>query len=81
MGGGGETDDPFRVWCGLVGELRSLLSAPLLALTATASRTTREIILFQRHWKQMVLSKIQSGCVFSLYSCCAYHRDMHRVCE
>ena len=45
MGGGGETDDPFRVWCGLVGELRSLLSAPLLALTATASRTTREIIL------------------------------------
>ena len=45
MGGGGETDYPFRVWCGLVGELRSLLSAPLLALTATASRTTREIIL------------------------------------
>ena len=40
----GEDTEPFRVWCGLVGELRSLFSAPLLALTATASSTTKERI-------------------------------------
>ncbi len=34
----------FRKWCGLVGELRSLLpvSLPVLALTATVSLTTRK---------------------------------------
>lgn len=36
-----EEEEPFRVWCGLVGELRSLLDVPCLALTATASATTR----------------------------------------
>ena len=41
----GEDTEPFRVWCGLVGELRSLFSAPLLALTATASSTTKERII------------------------------------
>lgn len=40
-----DDSEPFRVWCGLVGELRSLLSAPLLALTATASRTTKDAII------------------------------------
>ncbi len=38
------SDAPFRKWCGLVGELRSLLpvSLPVLALTATVSLTTRK---------------------------------------
>ncbi len=40
----GHDDDPFRVWCGLVGELRSLLDVPCLALTATASTATRSIL-------------------------------------
>ncbi|XP_062514791.1 bifunctional 3'-5' exonuclease/ATP-dependent helicase WRN-like [Corticium candelabrum] len=40
-----DEDEPFRVWCGLVGELRSLVCAPILALTATASKATQEIIV------------------------------------
>ena len=38
--GGGK---PFRKWCGLVGELRSLLAkrVPVFAATATASKRTR----------------------------------------
>ena len=38
-------EEPFRVWCGLVGELQSLVSAPLLALTATASKFTRNAVI------------------------------------
>ena len=40
----GHDDDPFRVWCGLIGELRPLLDVPCLALTATASTATRSIL-------------------------------------
>jgi len=38
---------PFRKWCGLVGEIRSLLPKQVLflALTATASPSTREKII------------------------------------
>ena len=38
---------PFRKWCGLVGEIRSFLpkQVPFVALTATASPTTREKII------------------------------------
>ena len=36
-----EDEDPFREWCGKVGELRALVSSPLVALTATATRPTR----------------------------------------
>ncbi|XP_062507710.1 uncharacterized protein LOC134184109 [Corticium candelabrum] len=39
-----EEEEPFRVWCGLVGELRSLLDVPCLALTATASASTRKAL-------------------------------------
>ena len=39
-----EDEQPFRVWCGLLGELRSLLDVPCLALTATASTSTRSAI-------------------------------------
>lgn len=41
------SDAPFRKWCGLVGELRSLLpvSLPVLSLTATASLTTCKKIM------------------------------------
>lgn len=46
----GEKNDqkePFRKWCGLVGEIRSLLPqhVPVLALTATASALTRKKIM------------------------------------
>ncbi|KAJ8369350.1 hypothetical protein SKAU_G00093780 [Synaphobranchus kaupii] len=49
---GGErhgSDSPFRKWCGLVGELRSILpvSVPVLALTATASLSTRKKLIKQ----------------------------------
>lgn len=39
--------EPFRKWCGLVGEIRSFLpkQVPFLALTATASPLTREKII------------------------------------
>ncbi|XP_078356451.1 ATP-dependent DNA helicase RecQ-like [Oculina patagonica] len=39
--------EPFRKWCGAVGELRSLLpqGIPMLALTATASAATRKEII------------------------------------
>ncbi|XP_068743238.1 uncharacterized protein [Montipora capricornis] len=37
---------PFRKWCGLVGEIRSLLpGVPLLVLTATATAVTRKKIM------------------------------------
>lgn len=39
---GGE--DPFREWCGKVGELRALVSSPLVALTATATKATRNAL-------------------------------------
>ena len=46
MGEGSGKKNPFRKWCGFVGEIRSLLpSVPLLALTATATATTRKKIL------------------------------------
>ena len=35
-----EEEEPFRVWCGMVDKLRSLLDVPCLALTATASAST-----------------------------------------
>ena len=39
--------EPFRKWCGLVGEIRSFLpkQVPFLALTATASPLTRDKII------------------------------------
>lgn len=39
--------DPFRKWCGAVGEIRSLLpqGLPMLALTATASAGTRNKVI------------------------------------
>lgn len=39
--------DPFRKWCGAVGEIRSLLpqGVPMLALTATASAGTRKKVI------------------------------------
>ena len=39
--------DPFRKWCGVVGEIRSLLpqGLPMLALTATASAGTRNKVI------------------------------------
>lgn len=37
--------EPFRKWCGMVGELRSFVKAPMIALTATASRTTRGLLV------------------------------------
>ena len=40
-----EEEEPFRVWCGLVGEPRSLLDVPCLALTATASASTRKALI------------------------------------
>lgn len=39
--------DPFRKWCGAVGEIMSLLpqGLPMLALTATASAGTRNKVI------------------------------------
>ena len=39
-----EDEDPFREWCGKVGELRALVSSPLVALTATATKVTRDAL-------------------------------------
>ncbi|XP_066025019.1 LOW QUALITY PROTEIN: probable ATP-dependent DNA helicase RecS [Pocillopora verrucosa] len=45
---------PFHKWCGLVGEIRSLLpqEVPLLALTATATTATRKKIMELFSFKQ-----------------------------
>ena len=42
-----DENEPFRKWCGLVGEIRSFLpkQVPFLALTATASSSTRNKII------------------------------------
>ena len=47
MGEKKDEKGPFRKWCGLVGEIRSFLlkQVPFLALTATASPSTREKII------------------------------------
>ena len=44
---GSSKKNPFRKWCGAVGEIRSLLpqGVPMLALTATASAGTRKKII------------------------------------
>ncbi|XP_044170887.1 ATP-dependent DNA helicase RecQ-like, partial [Acropora millepora] len=44
---GSSKKNPFRKWCGAVGEIRSLLpqGVPMLALTATASADTRKKII------------------------------------
>ena len=39
-----EDEDPFREWCGKVGELRALVSSPLVALTAIATKVTRDAL-------------------------------------
>ena len=39
-----EGEEPFRVWCGLVDELRSLLDVLCLAITATVSASTRKAL-------------------------------------
>lgn len=33
---------PFRIWYGQLGELRCLLSSPILVITATANRVARK---------------------------------------
>ena len=49
-----DNKDPFRKWCGRVGEIRSLLpqGVPLLALTATATAATRKRIKNLLSFKQ-----------------------------
>ncbi|XP_068726448.1 probable ATP-dependent DNA helicase RecS [Montipora capricornis] len=51
-----DNKDPFRKWCGRVGEIRSLLlqGVPLLALTATATAATRKRIKNLLSFKQGV---------------------------
>ena len=46
--------DPFRKWCGRVGEIRSLRpqGVPLLALTATATAATRKRIMQRLSFRQ-----------------------------
>ena len=47
--------EPFRAWCGKVGELRSLLGGiPMVALTATATNLTRSALIHQLGMKRCV---------------------------
>ncbi|XP_073238122.1 ATP-dependent DNA helicase RecQ-like [Porites lutea] len=62
-----DNKDPFRKWCGRVGEIRSLLpqGVPLLALTATTTAATRKRIKNLLSFKQgveIILPSMPSPC-------------------